>query len=74
MAKKICNLNLDEETINELDEFAEKVGMSRSAAANMVMKSALAGDPSAVLVTVAKTLKQKSGKRAKQKGSTAAAV
>ena len=41
MAKKTCNLNLDEKTIYALDETAEKLGMSRSQVANQVLAATL---------------------------------
>ena len=41
MAKKTCNLNLDEKTIYALDETAEALGMSRSQVANQVLAATL---------------------------------
>lgn len=46
MAKKTCNLNLDEKTIYALDEAAETLGMSRSQVANQVLAATL-GEASA---------------------------
>jgi len=43
MAGKMCNLYLDEEVINGLDELAEKMGLSRSKVANMTLKTAVGG-------------------------------
>lgn len=43
MAGRMCNLYLDEETINGLDELAEKMGLSRSKVANMTLKTAVGG-------------------------------
>lgn len=41
MAKKTCNLNLDEQTILALDEAANNLGMSRSQVANQVLGATL---------------------------------
>lgn len=43
MAGKMCNLYLDEDVIQELDELAEKMGVSRSRVANMTLKTAFGG-------------------------------
>lgn len=43
MAGKMCNLYLDEDTVQGLDELAEKLGLSRSKVANMTLKAAFGG-------------------------------
>lgn len=43
MAGKMCNLYLEEDTVQGLDELAEKLGLSRSKVANMTLKAALGG-------------------------------
>lgn len=43
MAKKVISLNLDEQTINELDELAKKMGVSRSTFCEMTLKTAVGG-------------------------------
>ena len=39
----MCNMYLDEDVIQELDEMAEKMGISRSRVANMTLKTAFGG-------------------------------
>lgn len=43
MAKKVIGFNLDEETINGIDEIAEKMGISRSRLVDMTLKTAFGG-------------------------------
>lgn len=43
MASKMCNLYLDEDVIEGLDELAKKMGLSRSRVANMTLKTAVGG-------------------------------
>ena len=43
MAGRMCNLYLDEDVIQELDDMAEKMGISRSRVANMTLKTAFGG-------------------------------
>ena len=45
MVSKMCNLYLDEDVIEGLDELAKKMGLSRSRVANMTLKTAV-GDQS----------------------------
>lgn len=41
MAKKVISLNLDEETIKDIDELSEKIGISRSAFCEMTLRTAV---------------------------------
>lgn len=43
MAKKVISLNLDEETIEELDSLAKKMGVSRSNFCEMTLRTAVGG-------------------------------
>ena len=43
MAKKIVSINIDEETIKELDALAKKMGVSRSQFVEMTLKTAVGG-------------------------------
>lgn len=43
MAKKVISLNLDEQTIGELDDMAKKMGVSRSTFCEMTLKTAVGG-------------------------------
>jgi len=68
MAKKVCNLNLDEDVINGLDEFAGTFGYSRSAAANLILKGVVARNPSDVITEmITAAANQKSGGNEKER-------
>lgn len=41
MAKKMCNLNLEETTIDELDSLAAKMNLSRSKTADLLLAGVL---------------------------------
>ena len=43
MAKKVISVNLDEETVEELDSLAKKMGVSRSAFCEMTLSTAVGG-------------------------------
>ena len=52
MAKRTCNLNLDEETVRALDEAARVLGMNRSQVANNVLAATLGNASTKKLVEV----------------------
>lgn len=44
MAKKIITISVEEETLSEIDNLADKLGISRSAACNMLLNSVVTQD------------------------------
>lgn len=59
--KKSVTFTIDEETLEELDNFGEKMGLSRSAAMNMLLRGVLLNESMSLLkamATVAKESKQ----------------
>ena len=62
MAKKLVSINLDEELIDEIDEVAKKLGISRSAMVNLAMRGIVMGETSnmigELLAAVAKPKKR----------------
>lgn len=47
--KKLVNINLDVELIEEIDSLAEKLGTSRSALVNLTMRGVVMGETSEAL-------------------------
>lgn len=43
MAKQVVTVSIDEDTIKEIDEFAQQMGLSRSAAINMMLVGCVGG-------------------------------
>lgn len=43
MPKQIVTVSIDEDTIKEIDSFAENLGLSRSAAINMMLTGCVGG-------------------------------
>lgn len=52
MAKKTVTISVEEETLRKVDDFAENLGLSRSAACSMFITTAVTQDYKAFLSTV----------------------
>jgi metal-responsive CopG/Arc/MetJ family transcriptional regulator len=71
MAKKLVNINLDEDLINEIDALSEKMGLSRSAFVNLSMRGIVMGETAD---TLGKIMASAAGNRKKAKKKKVAAA
>lgn len=69
MAKQVVTVSIDEDTIKEIDEFAQKMGLSRSAAINMMLVGCVGGS-SGVGDTFSQMIKAAAKKRKKSENKT----
>lgn len=56
--KKSVTFTIDEETLEELDNFGEKMGLSRSAAMNMLLRGVLFNESMSLLKAMATAAKE----------------
>jgi len=68
MAREVANMSLETDVKEALDEFAKMLGISRSSAANMILKAALDVDRSELVAAMTEKL------LAKEQTAAAAAV
>ena len=66
MARGSINLTIEETVIESLDEFAQLAGLTRSAAANLILKGVLNEDPTELYATMVNALVDK-GKQTEAK-------
>lgn len=66
MAKQVVTVSIDEDTIKEIDEFAQKMGLSRSAAINMMLVGCVGGS-SGVGDTFSQMIKAAAGAKKRKK-------
>lgn len=56
--KKTVSFTIDEETLEELDNFGEKMGLTRSAAMNMLLRGVLLNESMSLLKAMASAAKE----------------
>lgn len=56
MAREVANMSLETDVKEALDEFAKMLGISRSSAANMILKAALDVDRSELVAAMTEKL------------------
>lgn len=66
MARDVLNVSVEPEVTKSLDEFSEMLGVSRSAAVNMILKAALDVDRKALTTAMTDVLLGKGKKEAAQ--------
>jgi len=69
---KTANINFDDKTLDALDELAEKMGVSRSKACNLLLASVLGTAENGMmtaLVTMASSVKKQHEKKRAEKAS-----
>lgn len=71
MAKKVVSIALEESTLQELDDLAEKMGLSRSAVIGMQLKAFNEGDTKAMMAMFTQMAKVISENKKSRKKSTA---